>query len=353
MARQIGAQWKALDDDQREHFEALARVDKQRYLKEMEAWKAAGGDKELPQKDKKNAPGNKGATSKTTSARKSPASSPRSKKSKKKSKVDVLETPAIDNLQTILDQTCEPPSANNIPRTVSARSSISNSSAESLNDYTNASAPLANGTYNGMIEPYLHHHHSHQQPYMNQHFDFHPPAAAPRRVSEGNDGGDFLPDTLYSARAHYNGQQHSYGAYRNHWQHQSSQPSYYPYQQIAPGGVAPSSIQRQHEIGYNDDRNVSISSTSSDAKANKISPSNWNTTMGDYPGTAANRADSSNEIGLPVKNSLSSSSGSVVDVHKNSDPKWADIDDTDRLLDILGTIDDEDVKFWGTANPMA
>ena len=391
MARNIGAQWKALEDDRREHFESLARVDKQRYLKEMEAWKAAGGDKEPPQKDKKEKTGEKGAPSKPTSTRKSPPSSPKNKKSKKKSKVNApnvaksttksttssstsketepgemyshgdyltyhncvssssqkQQAPAIDgNLHSTLDQA----RVSNNPRTVSARSSITNSGAESLYDDTDGGTSLANYYQNGMIEPYTHRPHGHQrqtQPRMPRHTDFQPPpAATARRVSEGNDGGDFLSETMHLAHVQYNGQQqYSYGAHRDNWHHQAAHPPYYPYQQIAPGDAAPSSMQLRHQISYSDFRNVSISSAISDSRANKIPTSNWNTTVGDSSRQSQDFWQS-NET-------ASSSSSSDETAHKNDDPKWSDFDDTDRLLDVLGKIDDDDVKFWGTDYPMA
>lgn len=231
-------------------------------------------------------------------------------------------------------------------RTVSARSSVNSSSAESLHDYTNDGTSLTNKYQTGMMDPYTHHHPSRQQqtqPYTyNFPGDFQPPpATTARRVSEGNDGGDFLSETtMYLAPTYYHGQQHSsYVTHHGHWQHQSSQPPHYSYQQVAPGDVASSSMQRRREISYSDGRNDSISSTSSDAQSSKIVPFNWNTTMGGYP------SHQSHEIGHPIKTAPSSSTGSVVDVHKTCDPKWEDIGDADRLLDVLGKIDDEDVNF--------
>ena len=110
MARQIGAKWKALEDDRRKHFESLAKIDKQRYLREMEIWKAAGGGKVL-QKDKGAAStggslssGTKAAASQTT--KKSPATSPTSKKSRKKSKADASKVPAIVATQSVQHDIC-------------------------------------------------------------------------------------------------------------------------------------------------------------------------------------------------------------------------------------------------------
>ena len=402
MARQIGAQWKALEGDRREHFESLARVDKQRYLREMEAWKAAGGDKQLPSKDKKSATGEKGApSSKSTGTRKSPPSSPKSKKSKKKAKAkasapdvakstadavpsssisketdhyemyshgDYLtyhigvssssrkqQTPTFDgNLHSTLDQA----RVSNNPRTVSARSSIANGSAESLHDYTDGGTSLTNYYHNGGVtEPYTHHHHGHQQQTqqrMPYHTDFQPPpASTARRVSEGNDGDfrdDFFSETaMDSSHTYYHGQQHSsYVTHHDQWQHQSTQPPHYSYQQVTPGDVAPSSLQRRHQISYDDFRNVPVSSTISDSRANKIATPNWNTTMGGYP-VAADPVDSSHQSQKIWQSTETASSSSSSDetAHNNDDPKWSEFDDADRLLDVLGKIDDDDWKVLG------
>lgn len=382
MARQIGAQWKALEDDRREHFEASARVDKQRYLREMEAWKAAGGDKQLQQKDKKETTRKQAATSKTTSnARKSPPGSPKSKKAKKKatvgaSNVDMSTTqrgkepeqhdvyspedyatydngfPPSSSLH--LDQTSEIVGSNNTPRTVSARSSRSNSSAESLCD------SWANAHHNSVGEPCMHYQQQQNRPYMPYHTDFQSPPAATtrtaRRVSEANDDDDFLSETYGQ---YHSQQEHSYVTHRDNWQHQSGQPPHYPYQQIAPGDVAPSSLQVRHQIINNDVRNVSISSANSDPRAKKIAPSNWNTTMVGYPAlrdpaatVPADFSHQSHQI-WQFTETAPSSSGNDATASKSCDPKWSDIDDTDRLLDVLGQIDDEDVEFWAAANPMA
>ena len=399
MARQIGAQWKALEGDRREHFESLARVDKQRYLQEMEAWKAAGGDKQLPPKDKKSATGEKGASSsKSTGTRKSPPSSPKSKKSKKKAKAkasapdvakstagtssstskvtehyemyshgDYLtyhigvssssrkqQTPTFDgNLHSTLDQA----RVSNNPRTVSARSSIANGSAESLHDYTDGGTSLTNYYHNGVTEPYTHHYHGHPQQMqqrMAYHTDFQPPpASTARRVSEGNDGDfrdDFFSETaMDSSHTYYHGQQHSsYVTHHDQWQYQSTQPPHYSYQQVAPGDVAPSSVQRRHQISYDDFWNVPVSSAISDSRANKIANSNWNTTMGGYP-VAADPVDSSRQSQKIWQSTETASSSSSSDetAHNNDDPKWSEFDDTDRLLDVLGKIDDDDWKVLG------
>ena len=393
MARQIGAQWKALEGDRREHFESLARVDKQRYLQEMEAWKAAGGDKQLPPKDKKSATGEKGASSsKSTGTRKSPPSSPKSKKSKKKAKAgapDVAKstadavTPSSTPKETdhyemyshgdyltyhigvsSSSRKQQTPTfdgnharVSNIPRTVSARSSIANGSTESLHDYTDGGTSLTNYYHNGVTEPYTHHYHGHPQQMqqrMAYHADFQPPpASTARRVSEGNDGDfrdDFFSETaMDSSHTYYHGQQHSsYVTHHDQWQYQSTQPPHYSYQQVAPGDVAPSSVQRRHQISYDDFRNVPVSSAISDSRANKITPSNWNTTMGGYP-VATDPVDSSHQSQKVWQSTETASSSSSSDetAHNNDDPKWSEFDDTDRLLDVLGKIDDDDWKVLG------
>jgi hypothetical protein len=353
MARQIGAKWKALDDDRREHFESLAKVDKQRYLGEMEAWKAAGGDK-ASSDGSPSSPTKAVAASKST--RKSPASSPKSKKSRKNTKVGALSVPTLSSAQqdptyvtpppTLqVDEACEIAADDEMPALVS-RDSSANNITQRLHDYTSAgaNASISLSNYQNSDHHRQQQQQQQQQPYTYYHSDFHPPAFAARRVSEDSRIDGWTSDeTSYSS--HGSNQQHAYTSHRDPWKNQSVQPSY-PYQQVT-------TTHRRREINYDNGRNVPISSFHHDAQASKTIQSQWNTATTDYSATdtlpqLAYRPDFPHDtrpIWQPTK-TASSWSGGEATIHHS-------VQNFDDALDIFDKIDADDVKLWGTANPMA
>ena len=337
MARQIGAKWKALDGDRREHFESLARIDKQRYLREMEAWKAAGGDTGTASPTGASKPIRK-VTAPKKSPRKSPPSSPKSKKSKMKApKVDDSKEVATTTGSSIV-QPAQPEeiyshedyvsytigaqSSSTQQRTQqrrlstiaydnvlgaldrASRHSSTSSIASTQYDSTGTSAEATGSTAssNEAYDSYA---------YRGGHRDFQPPMAA-RRVSEDVESGD--SSYLYSG--HYSG--YNQGHYNRYYL--AAPPSYDPYQQVAPShrreitcdNLPASPDRRQFEQA---------------GKISRRSSSNWNATMVE-PIVCDKIPSSSIEIEVDFKNC--------------QEPKWSDFDDADRLLDVLGKLDEED-----------
>ena len=317
MARQIGAKWKALDGDRRERFESLARIDKQRYLREMEAWKAAGGDSGAASPTGASKSLRKVAAPKKSS-RKSPSSSPKSKKSRTKA-------PKIDDSK-VATSTCSRQPArpediysheDYVSYTIGAPSSSAQQQQQQL-------ATTAYDNHLGTLD--LHSHHSsmtsiartqydstgsqEQQP-RTYHCDFQPPMT-PRRVSEDIDTGG--PTYVYSGyNGHYNG--YNQGHYNRYYL--AAPPSYDPYQQVDPS--------HRREITCDDVRNLPASPDRRQfEQAEKVAPSDWNAAMGE-----------------PIVCDKIPSSSDVEVNFKNQEPKWSDFDDADRLLDVLGKLDED------------
>ena len=276
MARQIGAKWKALDGDRRERFESLARIDKQRYLREMEAWKAAGGDKDTGTASPTGASKSlRKGTAPKKSPRKSPPSSPKSKELRTKA-------PKIDDSKVATSKPAQPEDIY---------------SHEDYVTYT-IGAPSSS---------------AHQQQPRTYHCDFQPPMT-PRRVSKDIDTGG--PTYLYSGyNEHYNDyNQDHYNRY-----YLAAPSSYDPYQQVAPS--------HRREITCDDRRNLPASPDCRQFEQDeKIASSNWNAATGEPI----------------VCDKIPSSSIDVEVDFKNQEPKWSDFDDADRLLDVLGKLDEDD-----------
>ena len=320
MARQIGAKWKALDGDRREHFESLARVDKQRYLREMEAWKVAGGDKDIGTASPTGASKSlRKVTAPKKSPRKSPPSSPKSKKSKTKA-------PKIDDSK-VATSTCSRQPAqpediysheDYVTYTIGAPSSSAQQQQQlSTTEYDNHLDTLDLPSHHSSMTSIARNQHdstgSQEQQPRNYHCDFQPPMA-PRRVSEDIDRDG--PTYLYSRyTGHYNG--YNQGRYNQYYL--AAPPSYDPYQQVDPS--------HRLLITCDDRRNLPASPDRRQfEQAEKIAPSKWNGTMGEPI----------------VCDKIPSSSIDVEVDFKKQEPKWSDFDDADRLLDVLGKLDEDD-----------